>query len=183
MFSNLTNDEITAQIETEIEPDHPEAPSPGEIRTALRTLNNHILNNWFLQDALNEGIYEIRHEDSEKIIIEHNGHLWNELFIDIGEYTANGLIHRIASSIHFEAATTHCGTNWPNGNPFVIVKPTAFKTGEQHVLRKIARRTEELGSVARAVDTLATETHDWNKSQWASLTDRNPSTVSRTTDN
>jgi len=51
------------------------------------------------------------------------------------------------------------------------------------MLREIARRTEEFGSVARAVDTLATETHGWSKGDWATITGRNPSTVTRTTDN
>jgi len=52
----------------------------------------------------------------------------------------------------------------------------------EDLLDEIAHRTAELGSVARAVDTLATDEFGRSKSEWADETDRNPSTISRTTD-
>jgi hypothetical protein len=186
MFESVTNSEIEDAIEQYDDPDHEDAYSTDEIRDLLDQINNNILNHWSLyKDAIDENAHELIYEnDSVMILADNTGHFWNEQFksMDIpdDEYSIR---YSIIVSLHHKAARRHCNYTREGANPVVIEKPNAFNSGEQQVLREIARRTQEFGSVARAVDTLAIETHGWSQSQWASLTGRNRSTVTRTTDN
>lgn len=186
-MSELTDAEIEAAIEHHDDPDHEDAHTVAEVREALDAINADIIDNWDLyQDAIDEDAHEIVHEDSEAIVLaDHTGQFWSEQ-LDVTEAVEtdeHGILYTIIVSLHHDAARTHCDYSWSASNPVVIKKPDAFQGGEGHVLREVARRTDELGSVARAVDSLATETHGWSKSSWANVTGRNPSTLSRTTDN
>ncbi|PHQ38247.1 hypothetical protein DJ69_12920 [Halorubrum persicum] len=186
MFESVTDAEIEAAIAQKDDPDHEDAYTVEEIRDVLDKINGYIVNNWNLyQDAIDVDAQEIVHEDDGIMVLaDHSGHFWNEQFnvMDLPD-DEHGILQSIVVSLHHDAARANCDFSWSVVYPVVVEKPSAFRAGEQQVLREIARRTEEFGSVARAVDTLATETHGWNKSSWASLTGRNPSTVSRTTDN
>jgi hypothetical protein len=186
MFDSVTDDEIEAAIAQYDDPDHDEAYSVEEIQDVLGRTNEDIIDNWDLhQDAIDEDAHKIVHEDSEVVVLaDHTGQFWNEQFnvMDLPD-DEHGILHSIVVSLHHDAARGHCDYSWSVSNPAVVEKPSAFQAGEEQVLREVARRTEEFGSVARAVDTLATDVHGWSKSRWASVTDRNPSTVTRTTEN
>jgi hypothetical protein len=184
-LSKIASDaEIEAAIEQNDDPDHPDAYTVGEVRNVLARINADILAHWDLhQDALDDGAYEIVHEDREVIVLAEGGHFWSEQLdaMQIGD--ENGILYSIVVSLHHTAARKHCEHSWSVSTPVVVKKTGDVRAGEQNVLREIARRTEEYGTVSRAVDTLATEVHDWNKGDWARLTDRDPSVVTRTTDN
>lgn len=179
----LTDADIKAAIAQHDDPDHADACTVSEVREALDAINDDVTAHWDLyQDAIDDGAHEIVYEDSDVVVLaDHSGHLWREQ-LDAMEI-ADDALRTIVTSLHHTAARKHCEYSWSTADPFVLVKSGAFQAGEQQVLREIARRTEKFGSVARAVDTLATETHGFQKSTWATLTDRNPSTVSRMTDN
>jgi len=183
-MSELTDAEIESAIEQHDDTDHPDAYSVDEVRDVLDRINSDILDHWDLhQDAIDDGAYEIVHEDGDVIVLAEGGHFWNEQFeaMDIGD--EHGILHSIVVNLHHVAARNRCDYSWSVSTPVVVEKSDDFRSGEQNVLREVARRTNELGSVARAVDSLATETHGWKKGNWARLTGRNPSTVTRTTDN
>lgn len=180
--SDLSDERIEESIEKKDDPEHPEAATVAEVREALARLNSDILDWWGEhQDAIDDGGHEIVHEDHNVIVLaDHSGHFWSEQ-LDLMEI--EGPLRSILISLHHTLAQKHCDYSWSAVYPVVIQKTADFRAGEQQVLREIARRTAELGSVARAVDTLATDEHGWSKSTWASLTGRNVSTVSRMTDN
>ena len=180
----VTDEEIKDAIEQHDDPDHEDAYTVEEIRDTLAAINADILDFWDEhQDAIDEGGYHIVHEDRDVIVLADSGHFWSTQFnaMDIGD--EHGILSSIILSLQHTAARKYCDYSWSASTPVVVRKTTEFRAGEHQVLREIARRTEEFGSVARAVDTLATEVHNWNKGDWARLTDRNPSTVTRTTDN
>jgi len=183
-MSELTDAEIKSAIEQQDDTDHPDAYTVDEVRNVLNRINAAILNRWDLhEDALDDGAYEIVHEDRTVIVLAEGGHFWGEQFdaMEIGD--EHGILRSIVVNLQHVAARNHCDYSWSVSTPVVVKKTDDFRGGEQQVLREIARRTDEFGSVARAVDTLATEVHGWNKGNWARLTGRNPSTVTRTTDN
>jgi len=179
----VTDEEITSAIERNDDPDHPEAATVAEVRDTLAAINADTIAALDLhEDAIDEGAHEIVHEDAEKIVLaDQSGHFWTEQFDALG--INDDILRSIIISLHHTAARKECEHSWSTVAPVVIVKPQDTQQGEQHVLREIARRTDELGSVARAVDTLAVETHDWQQSMWANVTGRNDSVVSRTTNN
>lgn len=180
----LTNAEIEEAIERHDDTDHPDAYTVDEVRNVLNAINADIIDWWSEhQDAIDDGAYEIVHEDRDVIVLAESGHFWGEQFdaMDIGD--ERGILHSIVVNVHHIAARNHCNYSWAVSTPVVVEKTDDFRAGERNVLREVARRTEQFGSVARAVDSLATEVHGWDQGDWARLTDRNPSTVSRTTDN
>jgi hypothetical protein len=180
---DVSDAEISESIDKHDTPGHAEATTVGQVRDTLARINNDVLDWWSEhQDAIDEGALEIVHEDRDSIVLaDHSGHFWTEQFdaLDIVDKP----LRTIVTSLHHKRARARCDYSWSAVDPVVVRKTADFRAGEQQVLREVARRTAELGSVARAVDTLATETHGWSKSNWASLTDRNPSTLTRTTDN
>lgn len=183
-MSELTDAEIESAIEQHDDTSRDDAYTVAEVRETLDAINADILDHWDLhQDALDDGAYEIVHEDDNVIVMAEGGHFWTEQFdaMQIGD--EHGILQRIVVNLQHVAARNHCGYSWSASTPVVVKKTDEVRAGEQTVLREVARRTEEYGSVARAVDSLATEVHGWSKSNWATLTGRNPSTVSRTTDN
>jgi hypothetical protein len=180
----LTDAEIESAIEQYDDTDHPDAYTVEEIRDVLDRINADILDHWDLhEDAIDDGAYELVHEDSDVIVLAEGGHFWSEQFnaMELGD--EHGILSDIITTLHHTAGRNHCDYSWSASNPVVVRKTEDFRAGEQNVLREVARRTEEFGSVARAVDSLATETHGWSKGNWATLTGRNPSTVTRTTNN
>lgn len=180
----LTDAEIESAIERHDDTDHPDAYTVEEVRETLDAINEDILRIWDLhEDAIDDGAYEVVHEDKDVIVLAEGGHFWNEQFdaMEIGD--EHGILHSIIVNLHHVAARNNCEYNWSVSTPVVVEKTDDFGAGEHHTLREIARRTDEFGSVARAVDTIATETHGIQKSAWANLTGRNASTVTRTTDN
>jgi len=184
MSELVTDADIEAAIESNDDPDHPDAYTVEEVRSVLDAINADIIGWWDEhQDAIDDGAYEIVHEDRDVIVLAEGGHFWNEQFnaMDIGD--ENGILQSIIKTLQHTAARNHCDYSWSVSTPVVVEKTDEFYAGEQQVLREIARRTEEFGTVSRAVDSLATEVHDWNKGDWARLTDRDPSVVTRTTDN
>lgn len=179
---DLTDDEIEAAIESNDDPDHPDAYSVAEVRETLAAIHTDIMKFWDEhQDAIDNGTYEIVHEDRDVIVLAEGGHFWGEQFGAMGIGDEHGILHSTVVSLHHTAARKHCDYSWSTSTPVVIEKTPAFRAGEQQVLREVARRTDETGSVARGADQLATEVHGYSKSIWASLTGRNPSTVSRMT--
>lgn len=179
---DLDDEEIEETIEKKDDPDHPDAATVEEVRETLAQLNADVLAWWCEhQDAIDDGAHEIVHEDRNVIVLaDHSGHFWSE---QLDAMDVEGPLRDIVSSLHHKLAEKHCDYSWSAVYPVVVRKTDNFRAGESQVLREIARRTDEFGSVARAVDTLATETHGWSKGNWATLTGRNPSTVTRTTDN
>jgi len=186
MFKSVTDSEIEAAIAQNDDPDHADAYSVEEIKDVLDRINENIINNWDLyQDAIDEDAHAVVYEDSEVVVLaDHTGQFWTEQSaMNDQPDDEHGILQSIVVSLHHDAARGHCDSSWSASNPIVVEKPSAFQAGEKQVLREVARRTEEFGSVARAVDTLATDVHGWSKSGWAKCTGRNPSTVSRMTDN
>lgn len=179
---DLTTAAIEEAIERHDDPDHEDANTVDDVVAALDAVNGDIIDHLDLhEDAIDDGAHEIVHEDGDVIVLADSGHFWTEQF-DAMEIE-DDILRTIIINLHHVAARNACDYSWSVSQPVVIDKPDEFGEGEQHVLREIARRTDELGSVARAVDTLATENHGWSQSMWANLTGRNESTVSRTTDN
>lgn len=172
-LTNLTDTEIEAHA------DHPDV-SEADVREALSTVNSDILDYWSAhEDAVDDGAMEIVHEDRDSIVLaDHSGHFWREQFDAVG--LDDGIRNAILSLQH-ELARDRCDYSWSAVYPVVVFKTDEWQAGEEHALREIARRTQETGSVARAVDQFATEVHGWSKSAWARQTDRNVSTVSRMT--
>lgn len=161
----------------------PEEHHVEEVSKALDAVNEDIMTHWdAYQDAIDENAHEIVAEDMKTITLaDHTGHLWGDQ-LDAAEIERPEL-RDVVVSLHHTAAKMSSGYTWATATPVVIEKSSYFTKGERHVLEKIARRTDELGSVARAVDTIAVHDHRWQQSAWARATGRNPSTVSRTTDN
>ena len=180
----VTDADIEAAIESNDDPDHEDAYTVEDVREVLAAIHTDIIGWWDdHQDAIDDGAYEIAHEDRDVIVLAESGHFWGEQFeaMQIGD--EHGILHSIVVSLHHTAARKCCDYSWSVKTPVVVAKTAEFRAGEQQVLREIGRRTDQFGSVARAVDTIATETHGIQKSAWANLTGRNPSTVSRMTDN
>jgi len=178
---DITNTEIESAIEKNDDSDHPNAATVEEVRETLAEINADVIDWWSEhQDAIDDGAHEIVHEGSGVIVLaDHSGHFWREQLDAMA--IEDEALRTIIISLHHTAARKRCDHSWSAVNPVIVAKTDEFKAGEQQVLREIARRTAEEGSVARAVDQLATEVHGWSKSNWASLTDRNPSTLTRTT--
>lgn len=181
---NLTESDIQAAIKQQDDTDHPDAYTVEELFDVLSRINADIIDHWDLhQDALTEGVYEIVHEDDDVIVMAEGGHFWSEQFDGMQIGDEHGILISIVVNLQHVAARKHCDHSWSTSTPVVVRKTDDFRAGEQNVLREIARRTDEYGSVARGVDTLATEVYGWRKGDWADLSGRNPSTVTRTTDN
>jgi len=183
MTEHITDDDIEAAIESNDDTDHPDAYTVDEVRDVLDAINADIVDYWSEhQDSIDDGPIEIVHEDRDVIVLADPRHeFWSVQFnaMDIGD--EHGILQSIVRQLEHEAARTHCDYNWSASDPVVVEKTDVFRAGEAQVIREIARRTDELGSVARAVDTLATDVHGWRKGDWADITGRNPSTVTRTT--
>jgi len=179
---DLTDADIEESIEKKDDPEHPEAATVDEVRDTLATINSDVLDWWSQhQDAIDDGAHEIVHEGRNVIVLaDQSGHFWSEQLDAIG---VKGPLRSIIISLHHTLARQHCDYSWEAVAPVVIQKPAMFRAGEKHLLRKIARRTDEFDGVSRAVDTLATGEFGWSKSNWASLSGRHRSTVTRTTDN
>jgi hypothetical protein len=179
--SAVTTTEIEDAIRQHDDPDHEDAATAAEVKRALGRINEDILAFWSEhQDAIDGGHMEVVAETRDMIVLaDHTGHFWSE------QFRADGLndepLQRIITTLHHEMARRYSDRSWSASSPVVVQKPPEFRAGERGVLREIARRTEETGSVARAVDQLATEVHGWAKGDWARQTGRNPSTVTRTT--
>lgn len=182
---NVDDDVIEASIASNDDPDHPDAYTVEEVADALEAINNDILAHWgAYEDPIDEEGYEIVHEDSNVIVLaDHTGHFWGEQFDATPGVEADeqGILVGIVVQVHHELARDHTDYSWSASNPVVVQKSSQFQAGEEHVIREIARRTKEKGSVARGVDQLVTTVHGYQKSVWAGLTGRNQSTVSRTT--
>ncbi|MDS0258527.1 hypothetical protein NDI56_03765 [Haloarcula sp. S1CR25-12] len=185
MFEFASTADVRTAINKHDDPDHEDAYTVDEVQATLAEINADIIDNLDLyEDAMDEGAHDVVYEDDDVLVLADNtGQFWNEQLDVMDIEDEHGIIDTLVSSLHHTMAREHCGHSWSTVDPVVIHKPDEFSGGEAHLLREIARRTDEYGSVARAVDTLATETHGWGKSNWASLTGRNPSTVTRTTDN
>lgn len=187
-MTRSTLDFTTAEIEDAIaqhdDPDHKDANTVDDVVAALNAINADIIDHLDLhEDPIDDSAHEVVHEDSEMIVLaDLSGHFWNEQFKSMGGFE-DDILQTLVISLHHTAARNVCDYNWSVSYPIVITKPDDTQQGEQHVLREIARRTDELGSVARAVDTLAVETHDIQQSTWANLTGREDSSVSRMLDN
>jgi hypothetical protein len=184
--ADLSDEDIEAAIAKNDDPDHPDAATVEEVRDVLALINAGALNWWSeYQDGIDDGAHEIVHEDRNVIVLaDHSGHLWtNEFHALEQDGEIKPTTRNIIKSLHHTMARQHCDHSWSVVSPVVVQKTADFRAGEQQVIREIARRTEEFGSVARAVDTLVTDEHGWSKSGWAKCTGRNPSTVSRMTDN
>lgn len=182
MSELITDADIEAAIAQHDDPDHPDAYTVTRVGDVLEAIQADILDYWDEhQDAIDDGAYEIVHEDRDVIVLADRGHFWSEQFnaMEVGD--EHGILQSIVITLHHTAARAVCDYSWAARTPVVVEKSDEFHAGEQQVLREIARRTSEEGSVARAVDQLATEMHGWSKSNWASLTGRNPSTVTRMT--
>lgn len=181
---NLT-DAIQTAIEQHDDTDHPDAYTTEDVEADLDAINADILDHWDLyEDTIDEGGYEIVHEDRDVIVLaDHTGHFWNEQLdaTEDVETDEHGILRSIIVQVHHALARTHTDYSWSASDPVVIEKTSSFEAGEVHVLREIARRTQDEGSVARAVDQYATDVHGHKKSIWASLTGRNRSSVTRTT--
>lgn len=180
--TTITDTEIESAIEQHDDPDHPDAYTVAEVRDTLEAINEDIFEWWSEhQDAIDDGAYHIVHDGSDAIVLADGGHFWNEQFsgMEIGD--EHGVLYSIIVSLHHTAARKHCDYSWSAATPVVVAKTPAFRAGEQQVIREVARRTDAEGSVARAVDLFATEVHGWQKSDWARLTGRNRSSVTRTT--
>lgn len=181
---NVT-DAIQAAIEQHDDTDHPDAYELEDIEGALDAINVDILDHWDLhEDAIDDGAYDIVHEDRDVLVLaDHTGHFWSEQFeaTEGVENDEHGILGGIIIQVHHALARNHTDYSWSASNPVVIEKDSSFEAGEVHVLREIARRTQEEGSVARAVDQYATGVRGFQKSDWASLTGRNRSSVTRTT--
>lgn len=179
------DDVIEASIESNDDPDHPDAYTIEEVADALEAINNDILAHWgAYADPIDEDAYEIVHEDSDVIVLaDHTGHFWRKQCDATPGVEADeqGVLVDTIIQIHHELARAHTDHSWSTAAPVVVQKSSQFQAGEEHVLREIARRTKEKGSVARGVDQLVTTVHGYQKSVWARLTGRNQSTVSRTT--
>lgn len=180
---DLTTAEIEEAIERHDDTDHEDANTVDDVVAALNAVNDDIIEHLDLhEDAIDDGAHEIVHEDDDVIVLADSGHFWNEQF-DAMDGFDDEILQTIVINLHHVAARNACEYSWSVSDPVVIAKPDVFAQGEQHVLREIARRTDELGSVARAVDTLAVETHGWSQSGWSNVTGRNESTISRMLDN
>jgi len=169
---DVADADIAAAIDRHDDPSHPDAYTVSEVREVLGRINADIIDHWDPhQDALDAGAYEIVHEDDEAIVLADGGGFWSEQFNAMGIDDENGICYNIVVSLHHTAARTHCDYSWSGSTPVVVKKPDDFGAGEQHVLREVARRTKEYGSVSRAVDSLATDVHGWNEADWARLTE------------
>lgn len=181
----VDDDVIKASIASNDYPNHPESHTVDEVADALEAINNDILANWgAYEDPIDEGAYEIVHEDSGIIVLADNtGHFWREQFDATPgvEDNEQGILVDIVIQIHHQLARDHTDRSWSTTAPVVIEKSSQFQSGEEHVLREVARRTDHEGSVARAVDQLVTSVYGYQKSVWANLSGRNRSSVTRTT--
>lgn len=177
---NVKTQEIEDAIRKHDDPEHDDAATVADIKQLLADINAGLLDLWSEhEDSIDAGTLEVVHETPEVMVLaDYEGHFWSEEFRhrDVDEPT-----ERIIQTLHHEMARWHCDYSWSVASPVVVEKSDDFRGGEEHILREIARRTDETGSVARAVDQLATEVHDWTKGDWAKATGRNPSTVTRTT--
>jgi hypothetical protein len=181
---NLT-DAIQTAIEQHDGTDHPESYTTQDVKSILDAINTDILEHWELyQDTIDERDYSVVHEDRDVMVLaDHTGHFWNEQLeaTETVETDQNGILRRIIVQVHNAIARSYTDVSWSVSDPVVIEKTPSFQAGEVQILREIARRTEQEGSVARAVDQFATGVHGYSKSTWASLTGRNRSSVTRTT--
>jgi hypothetical protein len=181
MFDAITSREIKDAIRSHDDPEHENAVTKSDVRMALGRINDDIISFWDQhEDAIDDGALEVVHEAHDIVVLaDHEGHFWSE------EFRLDGLddepLQRIITTVHHKIARRLCDYSWSVSSPVVVLKPDQFQAGQSRVLREIARRTDETGSVARAVDQLATEVHGWSKGDWAKETGRNPSTVTRTT--
>lgn len=180
---DLTTTDIEQAIDRHDDPDHEDSTTVEDVVAALNAINADIIQHLnFHEDPIDTDAHEIVHEDSDVIVLaDLSGHFWPEQF-NAMEGFEDDILQTIITSLHHTAARENCDSDWHSVYPVVVAKPDTMQQGEQHVLREIARRTDELGSVARAVDTLAVETHSWQQSAWATASGRADSTVSRMLD-
>lgn len=180
----ITDADIEAAIASNDDPGHPDAYSVDDVRDVLDRINADIIDWWSEhEDAIDDDAYELVHETKDVLVLAEGGHFWREQFDAMQLGDENGILRSVVVSLHHTAARKHCDYSWSVSTPVVVRKPEHVRTGEAHALREIARRADEFGSVARAVDTLATDVHGWRKGDWATLTGRTASAVSQTTDN
>lgn len=179
----VSDDDIQAAINQHDDPEHPDALSVVDVHDVLGQINAGFIDLWSAhEDSIDEGVLEVVTETRDVLVLaDETGQFWNEEFRHLDVDDEFGILRRVVLGLHHTAARRRCDRSWSVADPVVISKPDAMRAGEEHVLREIARRTKEVGSVARAVDQLATEVHDWSKSRWADQTGRNRSTVTRMT--
>lgn len=185
--SNVDDTIIEDAIAQHDDPDHPDALSIDDVRELLAHIQRDteaVWGEWL--DNIERGDSEIVGQTDDWLILDTGEHdtVSRALETYTGPVTVDDIAEHVVSTVHHrvaeQAAPEH---DWGVTYPRAVAKTDDYRAGERATMLEIAGRTAEYGSVARAVDSLATDEHGWGKSEWARLTDRNPSTVSRTTDN
>jgi hypothetical protein len=176
---------IEAAIERHDDPDHPDATTVDEVRDIVAAINRSLVECWAEhEDAIDDGHTDIVHEDRAVIVLaDHTGHAWSEEFAAVG--VDDEVTQAVVKSLVHDIADRWCDHSWATAAPLVLRKPAAWRAGEEHALRAIARgtRESETGRVASSADRVATDIHGWRRSDWARLSGRNPSSVTRNLDN
>lgn len=162
----------------ETHPDSDEAYTVERIEDALDKIQDIVLDDW--RDYQDDVVYE----DNEVLVMQDmSGHLWGILMSDAGIDPDDdaGIMGDIIRLSHKAYAKSLTGDTYDHSEVVVWAKSDEWQRGEKHVIDEIAARTRDTGSVARAVDQYVVETQSMNKASWARRTDRNRSSVTRTT--
>lgn len=177
---HVADRDIQQAIEQHDDPEHPDACTIPEVRETLAAVNADVVDWWSeALDTVDEGGYEIVHEDRKHVVLaDHTGHMWTEHLdaLDIED----GILRHIVKQVHHSTARRLCDYDWSTSDPVVVRKPEAWRTGEEHALRRIAQFARESGGgIGRGVDRYATEVANWQQQQWAKATDRHRNAVGK----
>lgn len=185
----VSDEMIEAAIQSNDTPDSDESFTAAEIRRFLDDMQADFERDiGEFRDLIDDGAFEIVYETPAVLVLADTNNLFyadevERIAREVADLSDRDMeiLHSIISHVHHAAADDYVTRSFATSDPVVFTKSRGFRAGEWSTLDEIARRTEETGSVARAVDQLVTEVHGFSKTYWADRSGRNKSTVSRTT--
>lgn len=146
----------------------------NDLEKKLENVNSNILNRWAeIQTKISIGEIDIIHEDDDCIVIKDNGDsIWGN-----SNSKMITLLHDVHKSIADKTLDTINLDD--NGKVTYVHKTNAFKAGEQNMIYNISRFANEHETISTGIDRLITTRYNLNQTQWAEMTGRDQSTISR----
>lgn len=127
---------IEDAIESNDDPDHPDAWTVEEVRDALAQIQHSFEGFWSEHmDGVEDGYLEVVADDGGIVVFaDHAGHGWGEEMDALElDREADRTLGRILQQIHHELARDRTDYSWSTADPFVVRKPEGARDGQRYV--------------------------------------------------
>lgn len=167
---HISDEEIEDAIESNDDPDHPDAWTVGEIRDLLAWIQQSAVDGWSIyMNHVEDGAAQVVYEDRQTVVFstgEFNS-VAEELEFYEGEYEVDGIAISIITQIHHELARERCDHNWGVEYPLAVAKPGDFDAGQGFVESIINGLTRKGLSPGQAWAYYGVEIRGNSRNKWA----------------